>query len=66
MNNYVISIDRWTISNSSLTYKNTIKIEGDYQYSQYSPFIQPMTQTTNKEFRDAAFDIEDFTSKYIF
>ena len=66
---FCLSIDRWSISNSTLTYNETIRMEGVNQYQSYTlntmPFILPMSNTTSKQFLDAAMDINKLQSKLL-
>lgn len=55
-----LSIDRWTISNATLTYQQTITMEK--KESNDLPFLLPMTDVTSQEFRAAATDLHEFKS----
>ena len=54
----IYSIDRWSISNTTLEYTDTIKMQAVDNMAQGTPpFVLPLTDETNQLFRNAGSDL---------
>lgn len=59
-------MDRWTISNTTLTYTDTIKMQDVYYMEQgNTPFVLPLEDTTSQLFQHAATDLQTSNNKLL-
>ena len=59
MCNFLYSIDRWTLSNTTFTYTETFTMQGvNLMPKCNTPFVLPLTDTTSHLFQNAATNLQ--------